>query len=159
MSMQGLTAGLAYASSPSALATEAEDGTDGTADDLTAWGISLGYGQDNWSLNGWYGEDNASDMKYVTVQNADGDDVPGTKAQDRSAYSLAGSVAVNQMNIYAVYETIDGVVDGKKDIYTTLGAQYNLGAKARVWVEYIAQDLDSDTTADDYVAIGLRHDF
>ena len=158
-SMQGLTAGLAYASSPSALATENEVGEAGTADDLTAWGISLGYGQDNWSLNGWYGEDNASDMKYVTVQNADGDDVPGTKAQDRSAYSLAGSVAVNQMNIYAVYETIDGVVDGKKDIYTTLGAQYNLGAKARVWVEYIAQDLDSDTTADDYVAIGLRHDF
>ena len=132
-SMQGLTAGLAYSSSPNGLDNKVDP-----VDDLTAWGISLGYGQDNWSLNGWYGEDNASDAF----------------AQDRGAVSLSGKVVVDQMDLYMVYENVDGTEDGKKDNYTTLGVTYHLGTKARIWAEYIAQD-----PADDYVAIGLRHDF
>jgi predicted porin len=194
-SMQGLTAGVAYSASPNGLQVEdakgpvstAAEGADATAtgvwEDKSAWGIALGYGQDNWSLNGWYGEDNSGDQKfggYTAAKDAPEDDeatpnidesvetdaqekareeVDGKEAQDRTAFSLSGTVAVDKMNLYVVYESIDGINAGNKDIYTTLGATYNLGAKARVWLEYIAQDLDSDSTADDYVAIGLRHDF
>ena len=155
-SMQGLTAGLAYSASPGGLEVGAAGvGGSGVYEDKSAWGIALGYGQDNWSLNGWYGEDNSSDQKL----GADKTGAVNEEAQDRSAFSLSGGVAVNQMNLYVVYESIDGINADNKDIYTTLGAQYNLGAKARVWVEYIAQDLDSTPAADDYVAIGLRHDF
>ena len=153
-SMNGFTAGAAYTSFPDHFANldsvkEVTDPNSGVTsityetDDLTAWGISLGYGQDNWSLNGWYGEQNTGDM--------------GAGISDLDAFSLSGSIAVAQVNLYAVYENVD--FSPIKDNYTTLGVQYNLGTKARVWVEYVNQDLDSDSTADDYVAIGLRHDF
>ena len=188
-SMEGLTAGAAYSASPSGFQVEDANGAvDGTFEDKSAWGVSLGYSQDNWSLNGWYGQDNSSDQGFAgytprvkEVKEVEGvadnpateadetvdaveavafkPEVFGTEAKDRSAFSLAGKVAVNQMDLYAVYESIDGIADGDRDIYTTLGATYHLGAKARVWMEYIVQDLDSDTEAGDYVAIGLRHDF
>ena len=183
-SMQGLTAGVGYSASPGGIQVENENGVvPGMLDDKSAWGISLGYGQDNWSLNGWYGEDNSGDQKFagaipaVPAVPAVLDDpltpnvneeadavavvplVPGTAAQDRTAFSLAGKVVVNQMDFYAVYESRDAVESGKTDTYATLGVTYHLGTKARVWAEYIAKDYDSDADADDYVAIGLRHDF
>ena len=149
-SMNGFTAGAAYTSFPDHFAnldTVEENATTGVVsyetDDLTAWGISLGYGQDNWSLNGWYGEQNTGDM--------------GEGISDLDAFSLSGSIAVAQVNLYAVYESVD--LNPIKDNYTTLGVQYNLGTKARVWLEYINQERDSNPGADDYVAIGLRHDF
>ena len=182
-SMQGLTAGVGYSASPGGLEVENENGDPSdTRDDKSAWGISLGYGQDNWSLNGWYGEDNSGDQKWtgykkaVVFEAAVPDnpatnkdetmaevkavpEVPAKAAQDRTAFSLAGKVVVNQMDFYAVYESRDAVESGKTDTYTTLGVTYHLGTKARVWAEYIAKDYDSDADADDYVAIGLRHDF
>ena len=120
---------------------------DGQADgngreDLSAYAVRLGYTQDNWYVGGWYSEDNAAD---------------GNASDDVQTFSVAGGVAVDKVNFYGVYENQDS---GKNDdTHGTVGVQYNFGARSRVWIEYAAQDLDSNDVAADYVNIGLRHDF
>ena len=115
-------------------------------EDLTSWTIRLGYAQDNWYVNGWYGEDDTSE----------GDD----KA-DAELFSVAGGVEVDRVNVYALYEAVEnaGGGAGVEDSYGTLGVQYTLGSNSRVWIEYWSRDLDSKPDADDIINIGLRHDF
>lgn len=154
-SMQGFSAGAAY----SVISDfEVTGGTgdkapysgslawDGT-EDLKAWAIKGGYAQDNWYANVWYAEVNTSDR-------------PGSAAteDDSEVFSIAGGVSVNKVNLYAVHENAEGPT-GLEDEYSTLGVQYNLGSRSRVWIEYAGQDLDSDPNADDYITIGMRHDF
>ena len=115
-------------------------------EDLTSWTIRLGYAQDNWYVNGWYGEDDRSEV----VGN-----------EDSELFSVAGGVEVDRVNVYALYEAVEnaGGSAGVEDSYGTLGVQYTLGSNSRVWIEYWSRDLDSDTAAEDVINIGLRHDF
>ena len=124
--------------------TDAMD--DRVYEDLTSWTIRLGYAQDNWYVNGWYGEDDSSE--------SDG------KA-DAELFSVAGGVEVDRVNVYALYEAVEnaGGSAGVEDSYGTLGVQYTLGSNSRVWIEYWSRDLDSKPDADDIINIGLRHDF
>ena len=124
--------------------TDAMD--DRVYEDLTSWTIRLGYAQDNWYVNGWYGEDDRSEV----VGN-----------EDSELFSVAGGVSVDRVNVYALYEAVEnaGGSAGVEDSYGTLGVQYTLGSNSRVWIEYWSRDLDSDTAAEDVINIGLRHDF
>ncbi len=121
-------------------------------EDLTSWTIRLGYAQDNWYVNGWYGEDDSSESIRPD----------GTANADAELFSVAGGVAVDRVNVYALYEAVenaDGGRVGVEDSYGTLGVQYTLGSNSRVWIEYWSRDLDSDPAAEDVINIGLRHDF
>lgn len=137
-------------------------------EDLTSWTLRLGYAQDNWYVNGWYGEDSTSDYS-ADVAVRDGttgtDTVVNISADDTELFSLAAGVAVDKVNLYGVYEVRETDFTGgdvslsREDSYGTIGVQYNLGAQSRVWIEYWARDLDSNPAAEDVINIGLRHDF
>jgi predicted porin len=117
-----------------------------TVEDLTAWTARLGYAQDNWYVNGWYGKDNNSDFVSTNVAK-----------EDKKFVSVAGGVSVGKVNMYGVWEQSD---DGTyEDARTVIGIQYNLGSRSRVWMDYNGRDHDSDATAEDNINIGLRHDF
>ena len=123
-------------------------------EDLTSWTIRLGYAQDNWYVNGWYGEDDSSE--------SDG------KA-DAELFSVAGGVEVDRVNVYVLYEAMENANGGEvgvEDSYGTLGVQYTLGSNSRVWIEYWSRDLGNTAANpnrneenDDIINIGLRHDF
>ena len=142
----GFTAAGTYSSAQDALTTEDAAGVEGV-DDASNWALRLGYGQDNWNVDGWYGSDNSGD------KSADAEDV--------KTFSLAGTMGVDQTIFYVAWEQQDNV-DGAADVESSVavfGVQYNLGAQARVWAQYSSVDNDADADADDYVSIGLRHDF
>ena len=45
-------------------------------------------------------------------------------------------------------------------LYTSFGVEYNFNSKAKTWIEYSTLRTSRPTTdAEDYVSIGLRHDF
>ena len=140
--VQGFTVAGAYNVRPDGYTDV--DGVMGATEDANAWTFKLGYTQDNWYVNGWYGEDNTSDS--------------GMMLEDTTLFSLAGGVSVDKVNLYALYDQRENATK-QEDSWGTLGAQYNLGSRSRVWIEYVSRDLDTDTNADDYVNIGMRHDF
>jgi predicted porin len=139
-------------------------------DDMTAWSARLGYAQDNWSVNGWYGKNNDSDFTHTFVANRElnqaGDMVVNSAADrvvthtgiDDEFVSLAGGVSVDKINLYAVWDKVE-YGGGVEDATTVLGVQYNLGSRSRVWMDYNGKDLDSNSNAEDKINIGLRHDF
>ena len=137
--VQGFSVAGAYNVKPDGLKT-------GDAkDDANSWTFKLGYAQDNWYVNGWYGEDNTSDK-------------PETTQEDATFFSIAGGVDVDKVNLYALYDQVE--TPGKmEDSFGTIGAQYNLGSNSRVWIEYVSRDQDTSPNADDNVNIGMRHDF
>ena len=137
----GITAAGTYANKLDGLATIDADGNTGV-DDAAAWALRLGYGQDNWNVNGWYGMDNSGDISDA--------------AEDVKTFSLAGSMSIDQSSFYVAWEQQDSGVDNSVAVF---GVQYNLGVNSRVWANYIARDNDADASEDDYVSIGLRHDF
>ena len=127
-------------------------------EDKTAWALRGSYAQDNWSVSSWYGENNTSDFGYH-VEN------PGTttadkdfQKQDETVFSIAGDVNVGPSRVYVVHETKENL-QGLDDALTSFGVEYNFNSKAKTWVEYSAQDFETDEDAEDYVTIGLRHDF
>ena len=135
------------------------------ATDLDSWTLRLGYAQDNWYVNGWYGEDSVSDA------NISGTNFTSTRT-DAEKFSIAGGITLDKVHLYALYEqrensgsavsTADNSPLGSlthSDSFGTVGVQYDLGAQSRVWVEYFSQDADSSPSADDIVSVGLRHDF
>lgn len=131
-------------------------------EDLTAWTMRLGYTQDNWYVTGWYGQD--SDSNAGEFETAAGSE----KAEDTEILSLAAGVAVDKVNLYTLYETRESLGINRastnelaivEDNYGTVGVQYNLGARSRVWIEYAARDLESNDDAEDSINIGLQHDF
>ena len=185
--VQGFSVGGAYHVRPDSLTKYGADnfGTDsGEKDDANSWTFKLGYSQDNWYVNGWYGEDNTSDAGYnagvhgitaapgtpgtpATDTAAEVAATParvaraaaaGTKAEDTTFFSIGGGVSVDKVNLYAAYDQRENS-SKQEDSYGVIGAQYNLGSNSRVWVEYFSQDLDTNTDADDIVSLGLRHDF
>ncbi len=137
-SIRGFTVAGTYDVQPDGLTTPTGK------DDAVFWGARLGYGQDNWSVNAWYGEHNDSDR--------------GGENQDREILSVAGKVNVGKVDIYAI---VDNEEDRAKQDHTrtVVGVTYHLGSRSRVWVDYLSVDDDGSTTEEDSVAIGLRHDF
>ena len=138
--IQGFSLGAAYYGQPDKLSKNAA-GT--SREDWNAWVLKAGYGQDNWSVGGWFSKDNASDAYDV--------------ADDEEKFGISGTVTVNKIGLYAYYENVE---NGSEDDATVgLGANYNLGSRTRVFLEYFGQDHDSASDEDDDIIIGLRHDF
>ena len=86
--VQGFSVAGAYNVRPDGL-TKSDD----TKDDANAWTFKLGYSQDNWYVNGWYGEDNTGD---------EGDGV-----EDETRFSVGGGVSVDKVNLYALYDQLE----------------------------------------------------
>ena len=134
-------------------------------DDMTTWTIKGGYSQDNWYVNGWYGQTNHSDLGAFVVDRPNTANDTTFKFKDTTYTSLGGGVTIDKVALYGVYELQEisarsGFLKADhKDRYATLGVQYNLGAQSRVFVEYNNQDLDSNKDADDRFEVGMRHDF
>ena len=120
-------------------------------DDLAAWAIRGGYGQDNWGVNAWYGETGVKDFEDAN--------------DDNTVFSISGDVTVGKTTVVVLHESMGwnsrdnmGYTSGD-DTYTIFDIQYQLNSKAKTWLSYVSRDLDSNDKADDYVVIGLRHDF
>ena len=172
--IKGFTVGATYNNQPEGLAATMETrhlGANGSvggtgadadrtypakkADDLTAWNVGLRYGQDNWYVGGWYG---SQDSRSVVVDQTTG----AFTDEDQTILSVASGVSLDKVSLYGVWEKRDGNnngQDGQEDVYTTLGAQYNLGAQSWVWLEYAMRDHDTDPAADNSFNIGLGHSF
>ena len=157
-------------------------GTEQSMEDKTAWALGGTYGQDNWGVSAWYGENNTSDFGYhvenpaidavaevtdaygrVTTpsspaypQVADAD--KDFKKQDETVFAISGNVNVGPTGIYVVHETKE-TLKGLDDAYTIFGVEYKFNSKAKTWIEYVGQDAESSPDAEDFVSIGLRHDF
>ena len=181
-SVQGFTVAGAYNVRPDAIPATTlmdgglgPDGRNGTGDDtdLTAgeedaksWTVRLGYKQDNWYVNGWYGQNTGAGSGSVDGFYANSNDVRATTGpsgstsadsrsgviheEDETIMSLAGGISLDKVSLYALWEQRDNShgVDGMKDSASTVGVQYNLGANSRVWIEYAMRDVDSDEYGD-----------
>ena len=115
--------------------------------DRTSWAIRGSYGQDNWGVSTWYGVRNDKDFGLE---------------EDQTVFSIAGNVDVGPTSVYVVHDTKEEEYSAGNvgdDAYTTFGVTYNFNSQARTWIEYAAQDFDSNPEAEDFVTIGLRHDF
>ena len=68
-------------------------------DDKTSWTARLGYGQDNWYVNGWYGKDNDSNYGGE-IDIAVGSDTGKVRANldDTTIMSLAGGVDLDKVS-------------------------------------------------------------
>ena len=115
-----------------------------TTEDLTAWAVRGGYGQDNWGVNVWYGQNSISDF--------------GAALDDSTAFSISGNVSVGKTGIVVMHESLE-YGNGIEDTYSVIDVQYQLNSKAKVWIGYVARDLDSDPATEDYFNLGVRHDF
>jgi len=129
----------------------------------TTYGVAFGYGQDNWSLDYWYGR-------------TDHDNSDNT---ENTLHSLSGQLGVGKATLRALWERDSGdrVMTGARDdgtrilnnfdlAYWTLGAQYDLGSRARVFAEYESEEEDSVSSANvkttkdtDIFVVGYRVDF
>ena len=112
----------------------------------TSVGLALGYGQDNWSLGYYYA-------------NTDFD---VTANLEMAVHSFASQVDIGKSTLRALYETAILEADGVEDVdsdYWTLEAQYNLGSKSRVYVEYNRQELLNSVVDRNNFLVGYRVDF
>jgi len=112
----------------------------------TTLGLAFGYGQDNWSIDYWYGS--TSDDAQIETDN--------------KSHSLAGQLGVGKATLRAIWERNTSEQAGRSDAdvdVVTLGAQYDLGSRARVFAEYDSLDSDSDARDRDRFAVGYRVDF
>ena len=136
-------------------------------DDKTSWTARLGYNQDNWRVSGWYGVDSDGDGGDVDVALASGTAKVRAGIDDTTILSLAGSMDLDKVSVYAVWEqreqdAITGITvptagntaarlagttftkQSQKNTRTTLGVQYALGSNSKVWLEYAMRDNDGD---------------
>ncbi|MCH9704893.1 MAG: porin [Proteobacteria bacterium] len=179
-STQGLTAVAAYRVEESGAAASyvSHFGADGefggedadadtisiVSDSIASWGAGLGYGQDNWNVGFWYGEQESKIVveTYPTkVAGTNNDTLGGVtileSPEDIEIFAIAGDVAVGKTKLYAFTENLSqGSFDNN---VSGVGVQYSFTANSRVWMDYQANDYDTDASIDDRVVIGLRHDF
>ena len=133
--------------------------------DRDSWAFKLGYSQDNWYVNGWYGQisdadGRVCDTRTVNAGTAEEAEV-AVKCGDTEVFSLAGGISVDKVKVYAVYETMEKGQQNNRadDTRSTLGAQYTLGSNSWTWVEYAGRDFDSSDSEDSDFSIGLGHSF
>ena len=159
-SFAGFTVAGTYLNRPDYISALGMDGIPTGVQDKTAWAVRASYGQDNWSIATWYGENNASDYGYHTSDDGETLLAPAdfVKKQDETVFSVAGSVTIGKSGVYVVHESKEDLLS-RDDSSTAFGIEYRLNSKAKTWIEYAARDFDSNANADDYVTIGLRHDF
>ena len=157
----GFTVGGMYLTRPDYINANVDaTGTMQNIEDLSAWALRGSYGQDNWGVSTWYGENNVGDFGYHVADPAAvtaGTDMDFKKSNE-TVFSIAGNVAVGPTGVYVIHETQENL-KGEDDAYTTFGVQYNFNSKAKTWIEYNAQDAESNDGKEDFVSIGLRHDF
>ena len=113
-------------------------------EDLTAWAIGGSYGQDNWNVATWYGQNNLSDF--------------APQLDDETVFSIAGNISIGKSGVYVVHETRENAAS-QDDAATAFGVEYKFNSKSKTWIEYAGRDYDSDSDQEDSVTIGLRHDF
>ena len=122
-------------------------------EDLTTWGVSAGYGQDNWQVGTFYKTDNMSDK---------GIDPGGVKHDDRSYFSIAGQVDIGKTRVIVTHDNRENS-NSTDDSATTFEVEYRLNSQAKAWIGYTSSDYDTKnndgSTVDDDFYIGLRHDF
>ena len=138
---------------------------DYTGGDLKSWAVKLGYSQDNWYVNGWYGKINDGGSLNAFLVDPARDSV-NLQLDDTQVFSIAGGITVDKVGVYAVYENREKsavkqndksiVVESQDESRTTLGVQYTLGSNSWTWVEYAGRDLDSDASADNDFSILMR---
>ena len=183
--VQGFTVAGAFNSRPNALKQDVADlvGPAQTAlgdnaatlnadeDDKTSWTARLGYEQDNWRVNGWYGANNDSDGNDVEITSGGETRKMDAGFDDTTILSLAGSIDLDKVSVYALWEQeeqdvitgysipntgtararLDGATvskESQKNTRTTLGVQYALGSNTKVWLEYAMRDNDGDKLKD-----------
>ncbi len=121
-----------------------------TSRDPKTYGVALGYGQDNWSLGYYYA---STDLDV---------DTSGDKS-DEKVHSLAGQVSIGKTTLRALYETrTDEIKGSNTDLdneFWTLEAQYDLGSKSRVYVEYSKEENDANDYEASRFLLGHRVDF
>jgi len=110
----------------------------------TTFGLAFGYGQDNWSLDYWYGR---TDLD--------------TGDREEKLHSLAVQLGVGKATMRAIWErkTLEGRSDDTDVDFVTLGVQYDLGSRARVFAEYDNRDSDENSDDRDRFLVGYRVDF
>jgi len=127
--------------------------TDSANVNPTTFGAFLGYGQDNWSLDYWYGQ---TDFDLTTAD------------REEKLHSLAGQVSIGKTTLRALWERSTLERTGLSDVdldYTTLGIQYDLGSRARIFGEYSRDDgfktpsAGGILTETDTILVGYRVDF
>jgi predicted porin len=147
----------------------ASHGTYTSKDDMPSWAVKLGYSQDNWYVNSWYGvvgidgqgsEIDLSGMRGTVFV----EETVKISPDDIEVFSIAGGISVDKVAVYAVYENMEhdnvgGAYRRVDDSYHTLGLQYTLGSNSWTWVEYAGRDLDSSENEDGDFSIGLGHSF
>lgn len=137
-STHGFTFGGAYEVVPDGTRTDTK------TEDNTFWALRLGYGQDNWALNGWYGEHNDSD------RNSD--------HKDRKIFSVAGNIDLGKYALVAIYETQDDTAAMEDTVFIVNG-DYKFTSRSKAYIAYIANDFDTNADKEDELRIGLRMDF
>jgi len=161
-SFSGFTLAGMYLARPDFINVVADGGTvTDQVEDKTAWAIGGTYGQDNWNVAAWYGQNNASDYGYhYEAAGADPVANPAVniKKSDETVFSIAGNVAIGKSGVYVVHETKENLLS-QDDSATAFGVEYNFNSKSKSWIEYAGRDYDSNPGAEDYVTIGFRHDF
>ena len=138
-------------------------------DDRASWLVGASYGQDNWNIAGWYGERDEQGVKIKSAQGAaNSNTVTAANAgsvhflNESSEYlSLAGDISVERFKFYINYDGVDnfGGQKGVEKSWTTFGAQYNLSAQTRAWVEYVSRDDDTATNEKDWFQVALKYYF
>lgn len=134
--------------------TNTADGTmDTQKSDPKSFGVALGYGQDNWSVGYYYG-----DTDYGAT-DADGDS--GFTGSEK-IHALAAQVSIDKATLRAVYETKDNKLEGSRadtdESFWTVGAQYDLGSKSRIYAEVNRSEAANGDETDVW-EIGHRVDF
>ncbi len=144
--ISGFSLGFSYADAADGLVHEINPDS---TDDATTWVGKVGYSQDNWYVNAWYGENNASDKPDAPA---------GTK--DREYFGLGTGVSVNKVDLWLLHDTNEkglddnNVINEKDWDFTTIGVTYHLGSHTRALLEYHTSSENEDS-----VIVGLRHDF
>ena len=161
-SFSGFTLAGMYLARPDFINVVADGGTvTDQVEDKTAWAIGGTYGQDNWNVAAWYGQNNASDYGYhFEAAGADPVANPAVniKKSDETVFSIAGNVAIGKSGVYVVHETKEDLLS-RDDSATAFGVEYNFNSKSKTWIEYAGRDYDSNSDKEDSVTIGFRHDF
>jgi predicted porin len=153
-------------------ATTGKRESDGRVD-RDSWAFKLGYSQDDWYVNGWYGQISDADGRVCGTRTVttpvEGSSPMMTKVAvkcgDTEVFSMAGGISVDKVKVYAVYDTrerdaeIDGNLKRADDTRSTLGVQYTLGSNSWTWVEYAGRDFDTSKTENSDFSIGLGHSF
>jgi len=126
-----------------------------TESNPATYGVSFGYGQDNWSLDYWYGRTDYDDM----INSED------------TLHSFAGQLGVGKTTLRVIWDRLSYERDGAANLdydtdSWTLGAQYDLGSRTRVFAEIVRnQENTSDANVaakvedTDIFMVGYRVDF